>query len=74
MALPSDLLEILVGIRPQNLSIDKARNHLSISVHEWLGGVNYSYLIAPTGERIIFERKGVALPMARDFAVRFDPN
>ena len=75
VALPSDLCEILVGIRPQNLSIDKAGNGLIVSVHERLGGVNYSYLMAPTGERIIVESKGdVALPMGSDVAVRFDPN
>ncbi len=75
VALPSELREILVGIRPQNLSIDKAGNGLCVSVHERLGGVNYSYLMAPTGERIIVESKGdVALPMGSDVAVRFDSN
>lgn len=75
VALPSNLREILVGIRPQNLSIDEAGNGLSVNVHERLGGVNYSYLMAPTGERIIVESKGdVALPMGSDVAVHFDPN
>ena len=75
VALPSNLREILVGIRPQNLSIDEAGNGLFVNVHERLGGVNYSYLMAPTGERIIVESKGdVALPMGSDVAVHFDPN
>ena len=44
-------------------------------MHERLGGVNYSYLMAPKGERIIVESKGdVALPMGSDVAVHFDPN
>ena len=56
--LPSEGTKITVGIRPQNFIMDKNGTDFTIEVHERLGGVNYGYITAMTGERIVVENKG----------------
>ena len=38
--------------------MDENGTDLTLEIHEQLGGVNYCYITAPTGERIIVENKG----------------
>ena len=58
-ALPANGGKVLVGLRPQHLSIGPAGSGARVDLTEQLGGVAYSYVICPTGERVIVETKGV---------------
>jgi|GEM_PF-2120445 len=45
-----------------------------VDLCEQLGGVAYSYLVCPTGERIIAETKGEEAPVSEGaVSVSFDP-
>ena len=46
--------EVVVGVRPQDLKLENS-GKLKVDLTEHLGGVAYSYLDAPTGERIVVE-------------------
>lgn len=71
--LPSGANNVTVGIRPQDLSIAERDGNLRINLHERLGGVNYSYLIAETGERVVVESRGnISSPLGSDVDVHFD--
>ena len=50
--------EIIVGLRPQHLSVSPADTNVIVDIRERLGGVAYDYLQAPTGERIVVETRG----------------
>ena len=73
---------VIVGLRPQNLSVTAAETGLRIDLSEKLGGVAYDYLSTPTGERIVVETKGddpltegtaVAVTFDEGTAMFFDP-
>ena len=71
--LPSGANNVTVGIRPQDLSIAERDGNLRINLHERLGGVNYSYFIAETGERVVVESRGnISSPLGSDVDVHFD--
>ena len=57
-ALPADGTAVVVGLRPQNLSIDDSGDVLTVYITEQLGGVSYLYADAPSGERLIIEARG----------------
>ena len=74
VGLPPDGSEVLVGLRPQNLSINGNAGDLTVSITEQLGGVSYVYLDAPTGDRIIVEARGGAVGQPGSKAsIDFDP-
>ncbi|MEP4032362.1 sn-glycerol-3-phosphate ABC transporter ATP-binding protein UgpC [Roseibium polysiphoniae] len=62
VALPSEGTPVTVGVRPQDISITPAESGAEVDLTEQLGGVAYTYLICPTGERIVVETKGVGAP------------
>jgi lactose/L-arabinose transport system ATP-binding protein len=65
--------EVLVGLRPQHLSVDPAGATHSVDLTEQLGGVSYVYLLAESGERLIVEaREGEAAPQSGRVGLRFD--
>ncbi len=49
--------EVLVGLRPQNLTLSAGHSPVTVDICERLGGVNYAYLKGPTGERIVVETR-----------------
>lgn len=53
--LPAEGSDIIVGVRPHHIKISNTLKTHDISITEALGSVFYSYLIAPTGERILVE-------------------
>jgi lactose/L-arabinose transport system ATP-binding protein len=64
-ALPAPGTEVIVGIRPQHMTLDPGGATHAVDLAEQLGGVSYVYLVADTGERIIVEaREGVAVPQS----------
>ena len=56
--LPPEGTAVLIGLRPQILTVSPAKSEISVDIRERLGGVSYDYLITPTGERIVVEAKG----------------
>ena len=64
VALPAKGEKVLVGLRPQHLKVSPAQEGAKVDLCEQLGGVAYSYLICPTGERVIVETKGEDAPVS----------
>ena len=56
--LPSNGTDVVVGLRPEHITITPGGNTHSVDLTEALGGVSYSYLTARTGERMIVEERG----------------
>ena len=66
--------EVIVGLRPQHLSITPAKSNVTVDIRERLGGVAFDYLNAPTGERIVVETRGdEAMPSGTEVSLGFDP-
>jgi len=57
VTLPAEGSEVLVGLRPQHLTVSAADSTVKVDLAEQLGGVSYEYLTAATGERIVVESK-----------------
>lgn len=58
VALPSEGSAVIIGLRPQHLTVAEADSTLTVDIRERLGGVAYDYLNTQTGERIVVETKG----------------
>ena len=73
VSLPSEGSKVLVGLRPQHLSVVAEDSSLILDLRERLGGVSYDYLTTPTGEKLIVETRGdEALPEGTAVAINFD--
>ena len=55
VAIPAKGTPVILGIRPEHITIDRSGDTLSVELTEALGGVSYDYLMADTGEKIIVE-------------------
>ena len=74
VALPARGEKVLVGLRPQHLKVAASAEGAKVDLCEQLGGVAYSYLICPTGERVIVETKGEEAPVTEGtVSISFDP-
>ncbi|PPB80782.1 carbohydrate ABC transporter ATP-binding protein (CUT1 family) [Albidovulum inexpectatum] len=73
--LPSEGSKVLVGLRPQHLSVQEDPDgSLVLDIRERLGGVAYDYLMGPSGEKLIVEtRSDEAAPEGARVRVDFDP-
>ncbi len=56
--LPAAGTAVIVGVRPQNISLEPGNGPLNVDIAEELGGVSYVYLDSPSGERIVVEARG----------------
>ncbi len=56
--LPKEGTSVIIGLRPQDLSINTGDSEIVTELSEKLGGVTYDYLQTPTNERIVVETKG----------------
>ncbi|MFZ5709974.1 MAG: ABC transporter ATP-binding protein [Pseudomonadota bacterium] len=73
LRLPAPGTDLLVGLRPQHLTLTEGASHV-VDLAEQLGGVSYVHLVGDTGERIIVEaREGVPVPQSGRTGVSFDP-
>lgn len=73
VSLPAEGSKVLVGLRPQHLSVVAEDSSLILDLRERLGGVSYDYLTTPTGEKLIVETRGdEALPEGTAVAINFD--
>ena len=58
VALPSEGSDVIVGLRPEHLDVERGGGGLRVDLTEALGGVSYAYLSAPTGEKLVVEERG----------------
>ena len=58
VALPAAGTPVILGIRPEHITISRPGETLSVELTEALGGVSYDYMEADTGEKIIVEERG----------------
>ncbi|MEP1934292.1 MAG: sn-glycerol-3-phosphate ABC transporter ATP-binding protein UgpC [Roseibium sp.] len=73
VALPAVGEKVTVGVRPQHLEIAESSKGAKVDLSEQLGGVAYSYLVCPTGERVIVETKGEDVPISDGIvSIKFD--
>ncbi len=56
--LPAEGSKVLVGLRPEHLTLDAAGDTHSVELTEALGGVSFAHLEGPGGERLIVEERG----------------
>ena len=56
--LPANGTAVILGLRPEHLSLDSQSEMLSVELTEALGGVSYAHLNSVTGEKIIVEERG----------------
>ncbi|MGY3437256.1 MULTISPECIES: ABC transporter ATP-binding protein [unclassified Marinovum] len=74
VALPPEGSDVIIGVRPQNLTVSEVPSSVRIDIRERLGGVAYDYLISATGERIVVETRGdEAIPEGTAVTLDFDP-
>jgi lactose/L-arabinose transport system ATP-binding protein len=50
-----ELEKIIIGVRPQNLVISKAKSCFKLEISENLGNISYGYVSPPSGETYIVE-------------------
>jgi lactose/L-arabinose transport system ATP-binding protein len=55
VALPGAGADVVVGVRPQHLRLDMARDSHKVELTEALGGVSFVHLTAPSGEKLVIE-------------------
>ena len=73
VGLPTAGSEVIVGVRPQDMSLAEGASPITLDIRERLGGVAYDYLTTPTGERLIVESKGdMAMEEGTQVTVSFD--
>ncbi len=59
VTMPSDGTSVILGLRPEHLTIDPAGATHRVEMTESLGGVSYAYLVSETGEKLIVEERGI---------------
>ena len=49
---------MVLGLRPEHLSVDRSGDSFTVELTEALGGVSYAYLRAEDDTRLIVEERG----------------
>ncbi|WP_417258929.1 ABC transporter ATP-binding protein [Celeribacter sp.] len=71
-ALPADGTAVSVGIRPEHCTISRG-GPLAVELSEALGGVSYTHVVMPSGEKIVIEERGLERMREGDaVSVEFD--
>ncbi len=71
--LPAPGGEVIVGVRPQHITLEPRGATHAVDLSEQLGGVSYVYLVSESGERLIVEaREGVPVPKDGRIGIGFD--
>ena len=64
---------VVVGVRPQHITLDPSGATHRVELSEQLGGVSYVYLQSESGERLIVEaREGVPVPVEGRIGISYD--
>ncbi|MCA0928359.1 ABC transporter ATP-binding protein [Ruegeria profundi] len=79
---PAGMTKVTLGIRPEHIEIDRTGETCAVDLTEALGGVSYSYLLAPNGDKLVIEerddqrsRQGdrIGVQLRPDRVMLFDP-
>ncbi|WP_170516348.1 ABC transporter ATP-binding protein [Ruegeria atlantica] len=54
---PAGLNKVTLGIRPEHIEVDRAAETCAVDLTEALGGVSYTYLLTPNGDKLIIEER-----------------
>ncbi|MDX1742005.1 MAG: sn-glycerol-3-phosphate ABC transporter ATP-binding protein UgpC [Ruegeria sp.] len=54
---PAGMTKVTLGIRPEHIEIDRTGEACTVDLTEALGGVSYSYLLAPNGDKLVIEER-----------------
>ncbi len=74
VSLPAEGTPVLLGLRPNHLTIVEGPSPLKLDIRERLGGVAYDYLDDGQGTRIVVEtRSEEDIPEGTEVQLRFDP-
>jgi lactose/L-arabinose transport system ATP-binding protein len=55
-----DKHDLIVGVRPEHIEIDRAGRGLRVELTEHLGGVTYIYAVSPEGKKLVMQEKGTS--------------
>ncbi|MEW2915638.1 sn-glycerol-3-phosphate ABC transporter ATP-binding protein UgpC [Ruegeria sp. ANG10] len=79
---PAGLNKVTLGIRPEHIEVDRAAETCAVDLTEALGGVSYTYLLTPNGDKLIIEEREdqrskqgerIGISVRSDRAMLFDP-
>ncbi len=79
---PAGQSKVTLGIRPEHIEIDRTGDTCTVDLTEALGGVSYSYLLTPNGDKLIVEEREdqrskqgerIGLVIRPDRTMLFDP-
>ncbi|SLN37271.1 ABC transporter ATP-binding protein [Ruegeria meonggei] len=54
---PAGMTKVTLGIRPEHIEIDRSGDTCTVDLTEALGGVSYTYLLTPNGDKLIVEER-----------------
>ncbi|WP_109311079.1 ABC transporter ATP-binding protein [Ruegeria sp. AU67] len=54
---PAGMSKVTLGIRPEHIAVDRAGDTCTVDLTEALGGVSYTYLLTPNGDKLIVEER-----------------
>ncbi|WP_282151997.1 ABC transporter ATP-binding protein [Ruegeria atlantica] len=79
---PAGMSKVTLGIRPEHIAVDRAGDTCTVDLTEALGGVSYTYLLTPNGDKLIVEEREdqrskqgerIGLSVRPERAMLFDP-
>lgn len=79
---PAGMNKVTLGIRPEHITVDRAGDTCTVDLTEALGGVSYTYLLTPNGDKLIVEEREdqrskqgerIGLSVRPERAMLFDP-
>ncbi|RBW62796.1 ABC transporter ATP-binding protein [Ruegeria sp. A3M17] len=79
---PAGMNKVTLGIRPEHITVDRAGDICTVDLTEALGGVSYTYLLTPNGDKLIVEEREdqrskqgerIGLSVRPERAMLFDP-
>lgn len=79
---PAGLNKVMLGIRPEHIEVNRAADTCAVDLTEALGGVSYTYLLTPNGDKLIIEEREdqrskqgerIGISVRPDRAMLFDP-
>ncbi|CUH46873.1 ABC transporter ATP-binding protein [Ruegeria atlantica] len=79
---PAGMSKVTLGIRPEHITVDRAGDTCTVDLTEALGGVSYTYLLTPNGDKLIVEEREdqrskqgerIGLSVRPERAMLFDP-
>ncbi|WP_108859653.1 ABC transporter ATP-binding protein [Ruegeria sp. Alg231-54] len=79
---PAGMNKVTLGIRPEHIAVDRAGDTCTVDLTEALGGVSYTYLLTPNGDKLIVEEREdqrskqgerIGLSVRPERAMLFDP-